>query len=83
MQPTKTQIVCKDNRRRRTYPTVKFDFLGYQFTPRRVATSQRSSALLFRLGFGLVVSLGTSAPIFVHKSGGFESLNDTGIATEM
>jgi RNA-directed DNA polymerase len=41
MHPTKTQIVyCKDNRRRRTYPNVKFDFLGYQFRPRRVATSQ-------------------------------------------
>ena len=43
MHPTKTQIVyCKDNRRRRTYPIVKFDFLGYQFRPRRVATSQRN-----------------------------------------
>ena len=43
MHPTKTQIVyCKDNRRRRTYPNVKFDFLGYQFRPRRVATAQRN-----------------------------------------
>jgi RNA-directed DNA polymerase len=43
MHPTKTKIVyCKDNRRRRTYPNVKFDFLGYQFRPRRVATSQRT-----------------------------------------
>jgi RNA-directed DNA polymerase len=42
MHPTKTKIVyCKDNRRRRTYPNVKFDFLGYQFRPRRVATAQR------------------------------------------
>jgi RNA-directed DNA polymerase len=42
MHPTKTQIVyCKDNRRRQTYPRVKFDFLGYQFRPRQVATSQR------------------------------------------
>ncbi|MGY3621868.1 hypothetical protein ACVJGD_008064 [Bradyrhizobium sp. USDA 10063] len=42
MHPTKTQIVyCKDNRRRRTYPRVTFDFLGYQFRPRRVATSHR------------------------------------------
>ena len=47
MHPTKTQIVyCKDNRRRRTYPNVKFDFLGYQFRPRRVATSQRDGVLL-------------------------------------
>jgi len=43
MHPTKTQIVyCKDNRRREMYPTVKFDFLGYQFRPRQVATSQRN-----------------------------------------
>ena len=43
MHPTKTQIVyCKDNKRRRTYPNVKFDFLGYQFRPRRVATAQRN-----------------------------------------
>src|ERR1700720_1178882 len=43
MHPTKTLIVyCKDNRRRRTYPNVKFDFLGYQFRPRRVAPSQRT-----------------------------------------
>jgi RNA-directed DNA polymerase len=42
MHPTKTQIVyCKDNRRRGTYPNVKFDFLGYQFRPREVATTQR------------------------------------------
>ena len=46
--PTKTQIVyCKDNRRRRTYPNdVKFDFLGYQFRPRRVATAQRNGVFL-------------------------------------
>ena len=43
LHPTKTKIVyCKDKRRRRTYPDVKFDFLGYQFRPRRVATSQRT-----------------------------------------
>src|SRR3974390_2296388 len=42
MHPTKTQIVyCKDNRRRGTYPNVKFDFLGYQFRPRWVAPAQR------------------------------------------
>ena len=47
MHPTKTQIVyCKDNRRRRTYPNVKFDFLGYQFRPRRVAT-HRAGVLLW------------------------------------
>lgn len=42
MHPIKTQIVyCKDNRRRKRYPTVKFDFLGYQFRPRQVATAQQ------------------------------------------
>jgi len=42
MHPTKTKIVyCKDQRRRRTYPNVAFDFLGYQFRPRRVANTQR------------------------------------------
>ncbi|MGX5845430.1 reverse transcriptase domain-containing protein, partial [Mesorhizobium sp. ArgA1] len=36
MHPTKTKIVyCKDQRRRGTYPNVVFDFLGYQFRPRR------------------------------------------------
>jgi len=42
MHPTKTKIVyCKDQRRKGAYPNVIFDFLGYQFRPRRVATSQR------------------------------------------
>ncbi len=38
MHPTKTRIVyCKDGKRRGTYPNVKFDFLGYEFRPRRVS----------------------------------------------
>ena len=42
MHPTKTKIVyCKDQRRRGKYPNVVFDFLGYQFRPRRVANTQR------------------------------------------
>ena len=33
----KTQIVyCRDNRRKRQYPIIKFDFLGFTFQPRRV-----------------------------------------------
>jgi group II intron reverse transcriptase/maturase len=37
MHPTKTRIVyCRDGKRRGTYPNVKFDFLGYEFRPRRV-----------------------------------------------
>jgi group II intron reverse transcriptase/maturase len=54
MHPTKTQIVyCKDNRRRRTYPNVKFDFLGYGFRPRWVKNS-RSNELF--CGFTPAVS---------------------------
>ena len=37
MHPTKTKIVyCKDEKRKGTYPNVKFDFLGYEFRPRTV-----------------------------------------------
>jgi RNA-directed DNA polymerase len=37
LHPQKTKIVyCKDNRRKREYPTVQFDFLGYTFRPRLV-----------------------------------------------
>ena len=37
LHPTKTRIVyCKDDKRTGTYPTVKFDFLGYEFRPRAV-----------------------------------------------
>jgi group II intron reverse transcriptase/maturase len=41
MHPTKTKIVyCRDGRRRASYPNVKFDFLGYEFRPRRVRNPQ-------------------------------------------
>ena len=41
LHPTKTKIVyCKDERRKGTYPNVKFDFLGYEFRPRAVWGSQ-------------------------------------------
>jgi len=37
LHPTKTRIAyCKDGKRKRQYPTVKFDFLGYCFRPRTV-----------------------------------------------
>lgn len=37
LHPTKTKIVyCKDGKRKRKYPNVKFDFLGYCFRPRLV-----------------------------------------------
>ena len=41
MHPTKTKIVyCRDAKRRASYPNVKFDFLGYEFRPRRVRNPQ-------------------------------------------
>jgi len=44
MHPTKTRIVyCKDGKRKGRYPTVTFDFLGYQFRPRMVRNSQDGS----------------------------------------
>jgi RNA-directed DNA polymerase len=44
MHPTKTKIVyCKDQRRRGKYPNVTFDFLGYQFRPRRVVNQQNGA----------------------------------------
>src|SRR5438046_975652 len=37
LHPLKTKIVyCKEGKRRGTYPTVQFDFLGYCFRPRLV-----------------------------------------------
>jgi RNA-directed DNA polymerase len=36
LHPSKTKIVyCKDDDRRGKYPNEKFDFLGYEFRPRR------------------------------------------------
>lgn len=44
MHPTKTRIVyCKDGKRKGRYPTVTFDFLGYQFRPRMVENSRDRS----------------------------------------
>lgn len=37
LHPQKTKIAyCKDERRRQAFPTVAFDFLGYEFRPRFV-----------------------------------------------
>jgi RNA-directed DNA polymerase len=44
MHPEKTQIVyCKDGSRKKKYPKVKFDFLGYTFRPRVVKNRKRNS----------------------------------------
>lgn len=41
LHPTKTRIVyCKDDRRQGSHPSVKFDFLGYEFRPRAVWGTQ-------------------------------------------
>ena len=43
MHPTKTKIVyCKDGKRKGRYPNVTFDFLGYQFRPRKVRSSRNN-----------------------------------------
>lgn len=45
LHPTKTQIIyCKDGKRKRQYPNVKFDFLGYCFRP-RLAKRLRDNSL--------------------------------------
>jgi RNA-directed DNA polymerase len=54
LHPTKTKIVyCKDGKRQRKYPNVKFDFLGYCFRPRLVMRL-RDNALF--CGFNPAVS---------------------------
>ena len=41
LHPEKTKIVyCKDDLRKKTYPNEKFDFLGYEFQPRRSKNRQ-------------------------------------------
>jgi hypothetical protein len=55
MHPTKTKIVYwKDWKRQLTYPTVKFDFLGYCFRPRLVR-GHRDNTLF--CGFNPAVSV--------------------------
>lgn len=54
LHPTKTKIVyCRDGKRKRKYPNVKFDFLGYCFRPRLVRRL-RDNALF--CGFNPAVS---------------------------
>jgi len=41
LHPQKTKVVyCKDDRRRRPYEFVQFDFLGYTFRPRKVKSTK-------------------------------------------
>jgi hypothetical protein len=54
LHPTKTKVVyCRDGKRKRKYPNVKFDFLGYCFRPRLVRRL-RDNALF--CGFNPAVS---------------------------
>jgi RNA-directed DNA polymerase len=44
LHPDKTRIVyCKDGKRRRQHPNMKFEFLGYEFRPRVVKNRKRNS----------------------------------------
>jgi len=55
LHPKKTKIVyCKDYRRQKKYPTVKFDFLGYSFQP-RTSVSKKTKRLF--LGFDCAISI--------------------------
>lgn len=53
IHPEKSKVVyCKQQNRKLKYPTVKFDFLGYGFHPRKVRTRLGSD----RLGYGAAIS---------------------------
>jgi RNA-directed DNA polymerase len=55
INPAKTHIVyCKDGRRRSSYATERFDFLGYTFRPRRV--KRRNPGAQMFIGFCPAVS---------------------------
>jgi group II intron reverse transcriptase/maturase len=54
LHPEKTKIVyCRDYRRQRKHPEVKFDFLGYSFQPR--STKSKAGNSMF-LGFDCAIS---------------------------
>ena len=55
LHPTKAKMVyCRDYRRRGTFKTVKFDFLGYSFQP-RTAKSPKTGNLF--LGYDCAISI--------------------------
>lgn len=48
MSPSKTKIVyCKDGKRKGNYPEISFDFLGYEFRPRKAKTKDGAVFLSF------------------------------------
>jgi RNA-directed DNA polymerase len=49
LHPQKTHVVyCKDTNRRRVYPIIAFDFLGYTFRPRLVKWPQGNYGVSFQ-----------------------------------
>ncbi len=53
LHPEKTRVVyCKDSDRRRDYPAIQFDFLGYTFRPRQFKSRDGT----IRMGFTPAVS---------------------------
>jgi RNA-directed DNA polymerase len=60
LHPQKTKIAyCKDDRRRGTYTTVQFDFLGYSFQPRQ---AKRNGGRVF-IGFNPGISVKSAKSI--------------------
>lgn len=55
LHPRKTKIVyCRDYRRTRKYPQVKFEFLGYSFQPRTTKSKRNNKVFL---GFDCAISI--------------------------
>lgn len=55
LHPQKTKIVyCRDYRRTKKYPKVKFDFLGYSFQPRTTKSKRNNKVFL---GFDCAISI--------------------------
>ena len=51
LHPEKTKIVyCKDANRRRDYPQIRFDFLGFEFRARKTVWRVRGKSV-FTHGF--------------------------------
>ena len=76
LHPAKTKLVyCKQSNRRGKFPEVSFDFLGYQFKPRRTKTKDGR----FRLGFTAAISrksqkriTETVRKLKIHRATGYE-----------
>lgn len=66
LHPDKTQLVyCRDYRRTRKHPNVKFDFLGYSFKP--VTKKSKRNGKLF-LGYDCEISISSKKKIAVQMA---------------